>query len=60
MRQGKLFDAVQVFLASAAIEQFQLAFDQRLPNRMFTVRVVDVTLRIRFAGNVFSGFHLTS
>ena len=60
MGQCELFDAVQILLASAAVEQFQLTFNQGLPNRMFAVRIVDVALRIRFAGNVLSGFHLTS
>ncbi len=58
--EGELFDTVQVFLAGAAVEQFQLAFDQGLPDGVLGVRVMDMAVRVRFAGDVLRMFHLTS
>ncbi len=60
MGEGELFDTVQVFLAGAAVEQFQLAFDQGLPDGVLGIRVMDMAVRVRFAGDVLRMFHLTS
>jgi len=55
--QAKFVDTVQVFLASAAFDHFQLARDQSVPHRVFFRRVVDKTLRIGLAGHVVRLLH---
>ena len=55
--QGELVEAVEVFLAGAPLEQLQLPLDQRLPHRVFGVGVMNVPLRVRFAGYVVGGLH---
>ena len=50
--QGELVEAVEVFPAGAPVEQFQLTLDQRLPHRVLGVGVMNMPLRVRFAGYV--------
>ncbi|MNG05624.1 hypothetical protein D3C84_888260 [compost metagenome] len=57
VRQAQLFDAVQVFLARAALDDFQLAGNQGVPHRVFLLRVVDKPLRIGLASHVLRLFH---
>ena len=53
----ELVEAVEVFLAGAPVEQFQLTLDQRLPHRVLGVGVMNMPLRVRFAGYVVGGLH---
>ncbi|MNH11440.1 hypothetical protein D3C79_709540 [compost metagenome] len=57
VRQAQLFDAVQVLLARAALDHFQLAGNQGIPHRVFLLRVVNKPLRIGLASHVLRLFH---
>ncbi|MNZ88654.1 hypothetical protein D3C78_1075510 [compost metagenome] len=58
MGQLELVDAVQVFLARAAFDHFQLTGDQGVPYRMLLLRVIDKTMRIGLACHVLRLFHV--
>ncbi|MNE78590.1 hypothetical protein D3C80_1750120 [compost metagenome] len=60
MGQGELLDAVEVFLTGAALDHFQLAGDQGVPDLVLGFRVVDETVLVWFAGHVLRCFHGSS
>ncbi|MNO70328.1 hypothetical protein D3C76_612070 [compost metagenome] len=58
--QAELLDAVEVLLTGAALDHFQLAGDQGVPDLVLGFRVVDETVLVWFAGHVLRCFHGSS
>ncbi|MCY1360703.1 hypothetical protein D9M69_473400 [compost metagenome] len=57
---AELLDAVEVFLARATFDHFQLAGDQGVPHLVLGFRIVDETVGIGFTGHVLRRFHSAS